>query len=97
MKPRKWNAPGRGDGARAVRLGGYYRQHPTARCALAQAAPPELLDALGDAQRELQNAVAEALARGATCELRTRVLNAEAALGAARFLVGRALNGGTPC
>jgi hypothetical protein len=98
VRPRKWNAPGRGDGARAGRLGtAASNPDRRPRCALAQAAPAALVEALGAAQRDLQTAIVEALARGATCELRARILDAEAALGAARHLLNATLGGRASC
>lgn len=95
MRPRTWNAPGRGSGAGAGahRTSGC-RPNRSPACRLAQSAPLALIDSLGDAQRKLQAAVVEALAFGVTCELVSRIIRAESALGAARHAADRPLAAG---
>lgn len=97
MRPRKWNAPGRGSGARAGELRiANYRRNSTAPCLRAQPAPVIVIEAVGDAERELQVAVQELLSRGATCDARHYLLNAEAVLSAARVHLDRVLLAGGP-
>ena len=90
-------APGRGDGAGAGELHETTNHQCKPDSQQSQQVSLALPDALGRAQYETQCAVVELLTHGETRVLRSRILNAEAALGSARWIVDYTLTeGGTP-